>query len=115
MVFKNEACVAVCEYASNKMVFYATPTHLFIVHNWKVIMTVKDEVEKNTHKQFISPLPKFHEENFPFLLLSGESSFNILNVQSGYMEPLVSAITSVKEAQTAFFFEVEQTQNHLDN
>ena len=49
------------------------------------------------------------EQKFPFLVMSGESTFNILNVSNGHMEPLISAASSAKDAQTAFFFEVNQS------
>ena len=52
-------------------------------------------------------IPNFHEKTFPFLIMSGESSFNILNVMDGHFEPLINAATSVKHAQTAFFFTQE--------
>ena len=98
-----------CEYRPNKMVIYAQPTHLFIVHNWKVLKRIEDDDSKNIAKFFISPIPNFDETTFPFIVMSGESSFNILNVQDGHIEPLIQAASSVKDAQTAFFFEVEES------
>ena len=107
IVFKHEACHSVCEYLPNKMVIYGQPTHLFIVHNWKVLNKIEDDDSKNIDKHFICPIPNFHEKEFPFLVMSGESSFNILNVKDGHIEPLIMAASSVKNAQTAFFFEIE--------
>ena len=61
MLFKNEACHAVCEYAPNKLVIYGSPTHLFIVHNWQLVMKVEDDDIKNKDKYFISMIPGFNE------------------------------------------------------
>ena len=96
MLFKNESCLAICEYAPNKMVIYGRVVHLFIIHDWEFVMKIEDDDFKNTNKYFINPIQNFDEKTFPFLVMSGESSFNILNVQDGHMEPLINAATSVK-------------------
>ena len=85
MMFMNEACHAICEYKPNKMVIHATLTHLFIVNDWKVLHRIDDGDSKNREKHFISPIPNFDEVKFPFIITSGESSFNILNVNNGEM------------------------------
>ena len=109
ILFKTEACQGICEYAPNKMVMYGRPTHLFIVHNWQVIRKVQDADQKNQNKYAIDVMPGFDEQTFPFLVCSGESSFNIFSVKEDYMEPLVNAATSVMHAQTAFFFDQDKT------
>ena len=50
------------------------------------------------------PLPRFDEIKFPFLMMSGDSSFSLLNVHTGHMEPFINTATSVKLCQAAFFF-----------
>ena len=62
---------------------------------------------KNQNKYSIEPIPGFDIEKFPFLVCSGESSFNLFSVKDYYMELLVNAATSAMHAQTAFFFDKE--------
>ena len=63
------------------MVIYGQPSHnLFLLTDWQVILTVKDPFFKNINKHFIERLPRFDMQTFPFLMMSGESSFNLLNV-----------------------------------
>ena len=46
----------------------------------------------------------FDLEEFPFVVASGESTFNIVNVKTGHMEVLIKAATSVLHSQTSVFF-----------
>ena len=104
-MFRSEACQGICEYLPNKMAIYARPAHLFIVENWQVMRRIEDPDAKNVHKYAIAVMPDFDLVKFPFLVCSGESSFNLFSVKDYYMEPLVNAATSAMHAQTAFFFE----------
>ena len=54
---------------------------------------------------FLMPLPDFNLENFPFLIVSGKFSIALLNVKTGYFEPIVKASTSLMYGQQAFFFQ----------
>ena len=98
ILFKNEACQAICEYAPGKMAVYARPSHLFIVHDWKVIRCLYDSDSKNQNKYSIEPMPGFDIIKFPFLVCFGEGSFNLFSVKAEYMEPLVNAATSARLA-----------------
>lgn len=97
ILFRNEACFAMSEYAHEKLIIYGQPSqNLFLVTDWQVLHTVKDPFQENINKQFIMPLPRFHETKFPFLMMSGDSSFSLLNVHTGHMEPFINTATSVK-------------------
>ena len=48
---------------------------------------------------FLMPLPDFNLENFPFLIVSGKFSIALLNVKTGYFEPIVKASTSLMYGQ----------------
>ena len=96
-----------CEYAPGKIAVYARPSHLFIVHDWQVMRRLDDSDAKNQNKYSIEPMPGFDLVKFPFLVCSGEGSFNLFSVKAQYMEPLVNAPTSARLAQTAFFFDKE--------
>lgn len=107
IMFRSEACQGICEYAPNRMAIYARPAHLFIVHDWQVIRRIEDADAKNQNKYAIERMPGFDDVTFPFLVCSGESSFNLFSIKDYYMEPLVNAATSAMHAQTAFFFDKE--------
>ena len=47
ILLKNEACQSICEYAPGKMAVYARPSHLFIIHDWKVMRRIDDSDAKN--------------------------------------------------------------------
>ena len=87
------------------MAVYGRPAHIFIIHEWQVIRKLDDFDTKNQNKYAIDLMPGFNLKDFPFLVCSGDSSFNLFSVTDSYMEPLVNAATSVMHAQTAFFFE----------
>jgi len=107
--FKVEAVQGCHEFAPNKFIFYARNAHLFIVHDWKVVRKIDDKNLKNINKYYIDALPGFHPTNFPFVACSGESSINIINVNTGYMDVLVGAAPSALHQQKAFFFMNDDT------
>ena len=96
------------------MIIYGRLTHVFIVDSWEIVKRVEDSDFKNIDKYFMTTMPGFDEETFPFILLSGESSINILNVNDGSMEPLIAAASNPKRAQTAFFF-IKRTNALVDS
>ena len=98
ILFKVEAIQGVCEFAKNQFVFYGRQEHLFIVKDWKVVKRINDSDSKNINKYSINMFHGFDINNFPFIVTSGESTFNILNVKTGHMEVLVKAATSVLHA-----------------
>lgn len=104
ILFKTEAIQGVCEYAPNKFIFYGRQEHLFLVDNWRVTKRINDPDSKNINKYSINMFEGFNLEAFPFIVTSGESTFNLVNVKTGHMEVLIKAATSVLHAQTSIFF-----------
>ena len=78
ILFKTEAIQGVCEYAEDHFMFYGRQEHLFLVKNWKVIRRINDFDTKNINKYSLNPFPGFDLEKFPFIVSSGESTFNII-------------------------------------
>ena len=106
--FNKEAIQGALEYAPKKMILFARQEHLFIVHNWRVVMLIKDPDIRNISKYSITPFLGFNEETFPFVVTSGESSINIVNVKTMTMDVLVKCATSVLHAQTSVFFDKDE-------
>ena len=104
LLFKTEAIQGACEYAKNQFIFYGRQEHLFLVKDWEVTRRINDPDSKNINKYSLSPLEGFDLDTFPFVVTSGESTFNLVNVRTGHMEVLIKAATSVLHAQTAIFY-----------
>ena len=75
--------------------FYGRQEHIFLVNNWKVTRRINDPDTKNINKYTYYQFPEFDEEDFPFVVSSGESTMNIVNVKTGWMGVLIKAATSV--------------------
>ena len=45
----------------------------------------------NTDKYSFNVFPGFDEETLPFVVASGESSFNLVNTKTGHMDVLIHA------------------------
>jgi hypothetical protein len=43
----------------------------------------------NTSKYWFQTVPFFHAENFPFIICSGKRTFNLINLHTGKMQPLI--------------------------
>jgi len=87
--FKKEAIQGICEYSPNKFCFYGRQAHLLIVEDWKVMRKIDDPNPGNINKYCFMVFPGFDLKTFPFIVSSGESSFNLVNVSTGHMEVLV--------------------------
>lgn len=94
--FKTEAVQGCCEFAPGKMIFFARQEHLFVVHNWKVVGVIRDRDTKNINKYSITPFPGFDANTFPFVVTSGDSTFNLVNVKTGQMDVLINVSTTVQ-------------------
>lgn len=80
------------------MIFYARQTNILLVSKWVVTKVIEDPNLKNINKYSFNSFPNFDLDNFPFVVVSGESTFNILNVKTGWMDALVKASTSALHA-----------------
>ena len=67
------------------MVIHVAKTSLLIAHRWKIVQIVKDPIVGNIDKCWMCTLPGFDDKLFPFVVISGYMSFNILNVKTGFM------------------------------
>ena len=84
ILIKNKAIISVYEYAPNKMVVYCYNSCLLIIENWEIKKQIEEKDEHNTNKLSIGPMPGFDEKTFPFIVLTGSSTFNILNVKDDH-------------------------------
>ena len=86
MLLLNEYVLAVYGYARSKLLVYADSSKLLLIFDkWQAIHEIKDPNTGNIYKCWISTVPLFDTETFPFVVVSGYESFNIVNVKSGEM------------------------------
>ena len=77
------------EYAPNQMVAHVSPTDLLVIIDWEVTAYIHDQQTGNHYKTWFAPLPDFDVDTFPFLVVSGRESFNLINLKEKYMQKLI--------------------------
>ena len=94
----------ILEYAHEKVLITVYPSTILIIEHWMQIHTIEDPRFGNDQKYFITPLPNFHCEEFPFLVSSGYETLNLINVRDHRTEVLIKApVRNVKSQQAIFF------------
>merc|ERR1712083_1110668 len=87
-----------------KMLITLNPKDILLVRDWEVIHFFEDPLAGNVKKFWISPLPGFDEDTFPFVLTSSWEAFTLLNIKTYHMEQLILASGRVFLRQEAAFF-----------
>ena len=67
------------------MLVHITPTDLLIMIDWQVIDYIQDNQKGNLYKTWFAPLPGFDEELFPFIVVSGRESINLISLKDKSM------------------------------
>ena len=78
-----EVVKSVLEFAPDKLLVHVYPRDLLVVHDWTVTRRILDAAPGNITKNWLCPLPTFHEEDFPFVVSSGYETCNLINVKTG--------------------------------
>ena len=90
-LFRNEQVRSIFEYAPNNLIAHISPTDLVILVNWQVMQLIQDPQSGNHNKVWFQSLPGFDSVLFPFLVVSGRESFNLINLKDGRMQKLILA------------------------
>ena len=64
--------MSLLEYDKDKLLVSSLPTQMYLVIDWKTIITIEDPNKTNTFKTHMFPLPNFNVDNFPFIAVCGE-------------------------------------------
>ena len=104
MLLKNEVASSICEFDVNKKIVAIYLVDLLIIHNWRVVRRLKEDLPGNIQKDYIAPLPGFDAQRFPFLLCSGYDYFSLINVRDYHKQEIILASTPSVGSQQAFFF-----------
>ena len=97
------------EFAPNRLALTLVPTDILIVENWSQSRLIQDPDTHNQLKRWISPLPGFDVETFPFLVCAGLASFNLINIQEGLTEVLIAADGDSGSREAFFMLEKGNT------
>ena len=71
------------EYATNKFVVHVLPANLLVVHQNAIIKTIAEPNLNNNEKNLLMLIPDFHEEQFPFIVSTGNETLNLVNIRTG--------------------------------
>ena len=63
------------------MIVHVSPADLLLIVDWRLYSYISDEHKGNHYKTWFAPLPDFNVETFPFIVVSGRESFNLVNLK----------------------------------
>ena len=105
MLLIGEYIWTIYEFAPNRMIVYSDEDGhlLFIIHDFKVIMTIREPMSGNGSKDWIKPLPQFDLDKYPFLIVSGKETFSLINVKTGTIEDMIKGSPLCSKGSDAAF------------
>ena len=93
-MIKGPLIDSMLEFSDNQMLLTIYPSDLLIIEDFKRVRVI-NSINLGSRKKFwISPLPGFDINSFPFLVCSGSQAYNLINVATGRTEPLIHASVS---------------------
>ena len=90
LFLSKESIIDICEFAKDKLIASTEQNHLLIAHDWKFIRKISDPEVSNTFKFSFTPFLGYDPESFPFILISGENHFSVINTETGSLDPLLN-------------------------
>ena len=76
---------------------------LLIIQDFSKVTRIVDPATNNMYKDCMLPLPGYDAESFPFVIVSGAESTNIVNSKKAEMQVLIKSPTGVHGANMGFF------------
>ena len=90
MVVAGAQITSLLEFDLDKILLHMDPTDLLIVHDWEVVSgIIQEPYPGNDQKYLMAALPGFDIETFPFVVVSGRKTINLVNVKEGRMQIFV--------------------------
>ena len=87
-IFKNSMVEGLCEFP-NGVILDNFPDELIIMRDWKITNIIVDPASGNSRKMWLELLPNFHNDKCPYVIVSGNLTYNIVNLKTGTMHVLV--------------------------
>ena len=81
--------MSLLEYDRNKLLVTSEFTQMYLVIDWKTVITIEDPNDANVFKTHMFPLPNFNVDNFAFIAVCGEQNLSILNIKTRIHKPLI--------------------------
>ena len=81
--------MSLLEYDKDKLLVTSSQTRMYLVIDWKTVITIEDPNKANTFKTYMFPLPKFNADTFPFIAVCGNENLSILNIKTRIHKPLI--------------------------
>ena len=78
------------EYAPNKLFAGAKPTCMFLIDDWVNMRVIKEPNTSGTDKNWAFAFPRFDVEKFPFVGVCSAACLGLVNVKTGFYQPLVN-------------------------
>ena len=92
MLIVDKKVVSIVEFAEDKIMVHISLKDLLVVINWEVVHRVTVSILFQLEHCLI--LPEFnYEDNFAFFLSFGTDRYDLVNVNTGSVEPLISGST----------------------
>ena len=91
LFLKNEIVTSLLKCSPTQILASTFHNQLLLLENWVVIRKFEDPSELNNRslQGWLCKLPGFNMEKFPFIVWSGETSINLVNINEGFTEPLI--------------------------
>ena len=102
LTISKEQIIGTCQISPQHMLVHLFMKDLLLYENWEPVRRINEPDASNIEK-YILPMESFDYEEFPFVILTGVRSLNILNVKTGFMQPLINLVIWTKNGmETAF-------------
>ena len=113
MLIKGEDVSFILALAKETLLVSVTHGNLILVHNWEALKLIQEADPRNNEKNWLALLPGFDLNSFPFVVSSGKLSYNLINVKSEYMAPLIQGSGNNGTVERPAFF-LERDNSNLD-
>ena len=117
---KKEQVESTLEIAAGRIIAHLFPKDLIVIDSWSICHRIIEAVSSNSAKYQMLPLKL--SQQCEFVLMSGATSINILNVGNKKMSQLVQSKTACDLGQSKMFitkeengFQLNWTIEHLDS
>ena len=112
ILLNNEDVYSILEFGINQLLVSVQLTDLLVLENWSVVKKISDASSGNVQKCWQALLPGFNLESFPFVVVAGDETINLVNVKEHTLQPLIQAKNrNIRSQKAAFFLSSESGFN----
>jgi hypothetical protein len=119
---ENEQVWSLVEVAKDRLVIHLANKDILLTKGWEPTQRVIEPDAGNTGKHHLFPIMDFDAVNFPIVLMSGQRTLNILNIEEASMQPLLKIPTYAWPGSSIAFilredngFSLHVARRHMDD